>query len=166
MIKTPSKSASDLNLGVCQMTWCMSAHGGVCLGGVRQPGEGVSAPMLGYTSPMNRITDACENISHNLAATMLQTVTRKHSSRMHTNRGVVQGLQDKDCRNQTVTWTCFKWRDTIGWRGVLIFECLKPGTFPRLCRIWNKKHNKEPKKFRSFNARKLTFCTTYCSLST
>ena len=89
--------------GVC-LPGRVSAHGGVCLGGGAPARGGGVCPNAGiHTFPVNRITDACENISHNLAATILQTVTRKHSSRMHTNRGVVQGLQDKDCRNQTVT---------------------------------------------------------------
>ena len=53
------------------LQWPSAGGGGcVCPGGVC-PGGCLPQCMLGYTPPVNRMTDACEN---NLSATMLWTV--------------------------------------------------------------------------------------------
>ena len=53
--------------GVCVCPGGVSAGGGVCPGGVFLvgclPGGCLPQCMLGYTPPVNRMTDACENIT-------------------------------------------------------------------------------------------------------
>ena len=62
----------------------VSGQWSVCPGNVCSGRGGLPQCMLGYTPPVNRMTDDCEKWKHNLAATTLQMVTRIHCSRMCT----------------------------------------------------------------------------------